>query len=180
MGGLKRIIAAVRGVDEFQKALTSNVETIFFLNPDIKILASKADAAHINNKRIFIHMDLVTGLGKDKSGIEFAKSCGIDGIISTRTNIIKFARECGLKTVQRFFVVDSHSIDTSIEAIKAAKPDMIEIMPGIATKAIEKFKAKIDIPLIAGGLIETKAEAALAIKSGAAVISTGCVDLWNI
>jgi hypothetical protein len=43
---------------------------------------------------------------------------GVDGIISTRTNIIKFARQEGLTTVQRFFIVDSHSVDTTVELVQ--------------------------------------------------------------
>lgn len=56
---------------------------------------------------------------------------------------------------------------------------MIEIMPGSVTKVISRLKEILDIPIIAGGLIETEEEAIEVIKSGAAAVSTGKITLWN-
>ena len=40
----------------------------------------------------------------------------------------------GLFTIQRFFIVDSHSVDTAVESIRIGKPDVVEIMPGVIGK----------------------------------------------
>jgi glycerol uptake operon antiterminator len=103
----------------------------------------------------------------------------VDGIISTRTNIIKMAKEEGVFSIQRFFILDSHSIDTTLESLKSSKADMIEIMPGIIPKIIKRLKESVDIPIIAGGLIETKEEIKEILKSGAFAISTGKEELWK-
>lgn len=179
MSGKSRIIAAVRDYNEFSEALSSDAHIIFFLYADITELEYAAQKSHEIGKRIFIHIDLTTGLGKDKSGIRFAKNAGIDGIISTKASLIKAARECGLLAIQRFFIVDSKSVSTTVETLKSAKPDMIEIMPGIAPKIIQKLKKLTDTPIIAGGLIDNADEAVSAIKSGAFAISTGQKELWN-
>lgn len=172
------IIAAVRTEEEFESALKAEVSIIFDLSPDILNIIHKVKAAHEKNKKLFIHIDLATGIGKDKSGIAFVKKAGVDGIISTRVNIIKCARELKMHTVQRFFIVDSHSVETTVESVKASKTDMVEIMPGIALKAIGRLKNIIDAPIIAGGLIEEKEEVENAIAAGAAAVSTGKNDLW--
>lgn len=172
------IIAAVRSDEEFEKAVVSDCRMIFDLSPDIFSLKQKASAAHAGKKKIFIHIDLASGIGKDKNGIIFAQKSGIDGIISTRVNLIKLAREAGLYTVQRFFIVDSHSIDTTVEAVRVSKPHMIEIMPGIIPKAIAKIKSKLDTTLIAGGIIDNKAEVDKILASGASAVSTGSEKLW--
>ncbi len=174
-----KIIAAVRDDAEFDRALLSEAEIIFFLYADILELKYAAQRAHERGKRIFIHIDLTTGIGKDKSGIEFVHLSGVDGIISTKASLIKSAKECGLETVQRFFIVDSRAIDTTVETLKSSKADMIEVMPGVASKIIEKLKARVSVPIIAGGLIETKEEVETAIRSGAAAISTGRLELWD-
>lgn len=174
------VIAAVRNDDEFQNALSSNTELIFDLAPNITALARKAEAAHAAHKKLYIHLDLAEGIGKDRYGIEYARSKGVDGIISTRVNIIRAAREAGLLTVQRFFIVDSHSLETTVDAIKSSKPDMIEVMPGIVPKVIKNLKNKLTMPIIAGGLIDDISEVELAVKSGAAAVSTGKTQLWNI
>ncbi len=176
---MKHIIAAVRKDEEFKNALSTSVDLIFDLNPDLITVKQKIDEAHSNGKKLYIHLDLANGIGKDKSGILYAKNSGVDGIISTRVNIIKTARELGLFTVQRFFIVDPLSVDTTIEAAKASKTDMIEVMPGIATKSIQKLSGVLSVPIIAGGLIENETEVVSAIKSGAAAVSTGNELLWN-
>ena len=172
-------IAAVKTAAEFEEALRTDINIIFMLAPNILTLHKDIKKGHDADKKIFIHIDLAEGIGKDKAGIEFVKKMGIDGIISTRTNVIKIAHELGIFTVQRFFTVDSHSIDTTLEALKASRADMIEIMPGIAVKAIAMLKKKTDTPIIAGGLIDSEAEALNAVEHGAFAISTSNKELWK-
>ena len=85
------VIAAVRD-RLFDKALASPVEVIFLLGGDIATIAERIKAAKTAGKYIFIHIDLCDGIGKDRSGVRFLASCGADGIISTKSSIIKFAR----------------------------------------------------------------------------------------
>ncbi len=174
-----KVIAAIRTKDELMIASLSEVKIIFDLNPNILTIEENLNIAHKANKKYFIHIDLAEGIGKDKSGIEYVKKLKVDGIISTRTSIIKAARELGIFTVQRFFIVDSHSIETTVESIKTSKPQMIEIMPGSVLKVISRLKESLDIPIIAGGLIETEEEAMGIIQSGASAVSTGKTVLWN-
>ena len=173
------VIAAVRRSEDFEKAVSSENRIIFDLSPDISDIGEKVKKAHEADKKLFIHLDLASGIGKDKSGILFVKSLGVDGIISTRTNIIKSAREAGLFTVQRFFAVDSQSVDTVSETQKSSKADMIEIMPGIVSKVISGLKNLINVPIIAGGLIETADEVRDAVRAGATAVSTGKIELWK-
>ncbi len=173
------VIAAVRTEEGLAMALKSPVSHIFLLSSDVLSLKDKIKEAHSFGKKIFIHVDFTEGLGKDKVGLKVLHNFSADGIISTRTNIIKMAKDLGLLTVQRFFLVDSHSYDTAIESIKSAHPDMIEVMPGLVSREIKKFTASLKIPVIAGGLIETKEEIYEALSSGASAISTGKADLWK-
>ena len=175
----KQIIAATRSDEEFSLDTESGAEIIFDLCADILSLTKKIKIAHDNGKQLYIHIDLAEGVGRDKSGITLLKKMGVDGIISTKVNLIKLARETGLSTVQRFFIVDSKSIHTTIEAVKASRPDMIEIMPATVSKVITRLAGELDIPIIAGGLIETQTEVAAALISGASAVSTGKRELWN-
>lgn len=174
-----QIIAATRSDEEFSLALQSETEIIFDLCADILSLTKKIKVAHDGGKKLYIHVDLAEGVGRDKSGITLLKKMGIDGIISTKVNLIKLARETGLSTVQRFFIVDSKSVHTTVEAVKSSRPDMIEIMPATVGKVITRLAGELDIPIIAGGLIETHNEVAAALLSGASAVSTGARSLWN-
>ena len=175
----EKIIAAVRSNEELNTAIKSDVGMIFMLAPNIDDISAQARLVHGAGKKFFIHIDLAEGIGKDEYGIRFAKKLGVDGIISTRTNVIKMASRVGVSTVQRFFIVDSHSVDTSIEAAKQSKADMIEIMPGTVAKVIKRMKEKLEMPIVAGGLVETYAEIDEAISCGAAAVSTGKKEFWK-
>lgn len=174
-----KIIAAARSEAEVRAAAESGVEMIFMLAPNILELSAQVEVAHKAGKKFFIHLDLAEGIGKDEFGIEYAKEQGVDGIISTRTNVIKLAKKAGLFTVQRFFILDSQSVDTTIETAKASKADMIEIMPGVVSKVIRKLKGEVLVPIVAGGLIETADEINDAISAGAAAISSGKKEFWR-
>lgn len=173
------VIAAARSDSELLIASKSKVDIIFMLSPNISDIKKQTELVHSRGKKIFIHLDLAEGIGKDEYGIRFAKEQGVDGIISTRTNIIKMAKKEGLFTVQRFFLVDSQSVATTIESAKASKADMIEIMPGTISKIINRLKEELKTPIVAGGLIETKEEIKEAISCGATAISTGKQEFWE-
>ena len=175
----KRIIAAVRSDEELVEAAKSDVWMIFMLAPNIEDIKTQADLVHKAGKKFLIHIDLAEGIGKDEYGIRFVKKLGVDGIISTRTNIIKMASKVGIGTVQRFFIVDSHSVDTSIEAAKQSKADMIEKMPGTVAKVIKRKKTELDMPIVAGGLIENMDEIREALSCGAAAVSIGKKEFWG-
>lgn len=164
---------------EFEQVLTAPPEILFDLKASLPTVQHRINAAHNAGKHIFVHIDLADGIGKDKTAIEYLASCGVDGIISTRGQMIRFAKEAGLLTVQRFFALDTQGLDSIHELLEVSAPDLIEIMPGVIGKVIERF-AGGSIPVIAGGLIETKAEVTEALTNGAAAVSTGMPDLWYV
>ena len=170
------VIAAIHD-DKWDKAIESPVEIIIHLNLSIFSVKRYAEEAHKNGKLLLAHIDLLEGIAKDKQGIEFLKACGVDGIVSTKAMIIRHAKACGLITVQRMFLLDSKGIDSMDEVLSSTSPAFVEIMPGVVTKEISRF-SKGRIPVIAGGLIETKQEVTAALSSGAVAVSTGKEELW--
>ncbi len=172
------IIAAIHD-NQWEDVLNSPVEVLFYLRANILSIKDKIKEAHEKGKLIFVHVDLCDGVGKDRAGIEFLANCGVDGIVTTRAQHIRQAKDLGLLTVQRFFALDSQGLASIDDMINTARPDLIEIMPGVITKVIERF-SKCNIPVIAGGLIETIFVVTGAISSGAIAVSTGCCDLWYL
>ena len=172
------IIAAGRD-DMWQAALASPAEVLFMLGANLLSVADRIAEAHEKGKYVLVHIDLAEGIGKDKTGIEYLRSVGADGIISTRAGIIRSAREAGLLTVQRFFALDSQGIGGIGDMLESSRADMLEIMPGVIGKVIAKF-AGGRVPVIAGGLIEDKAEVPEALANGAVAVSTGSSSLWSL
>lgn len=172
------IIPAVHG-EKFDRALNSPCEVIFSLGENILTVGEHIKAAHANGKKMLIHIDLAEGIGKDEAGVRYLASLGCDGIISTRAQIIKYAKKEGLYTVQRFFTLDSQGLESISDMLKNASPSMIEIMPGVISKTISRYSGD-GIPVIAGGLIETKEEVTTALGAGAIAVSTGMEKLWYL
>ena len=174
------IIAAVRTYDDFKLALDGEIQTIFLLSSNIMDVDKYAEEAHRVDKKLFVHVDFTDGLSKDSAGLSYIATKGIDGIISTKSSVIKCAAESGIPCIQRFFMIDSRSVGTALEAMRSSRPDMIEIMPAVAYKTITKIKNNTSIPIIAGGLVEKKEEIYAAISAGASGVSTGARELWEM
>ena len=150
------VIAAVRTEAEFHAAVRSAVGAVFMLKADLMTLP---------------------GLMR---GVEFVAKSGADGIISTKNHMIVMAKEAGLGTVQRFFIIDSGSVVSALDSVRQSKPEYAELMPGVIPKAIKSFVEKAGIPIIAGGLIESEQDVRTALGAGAEGVSTGCRALWNL
>ena len=174
----KPVIAAVQN-DKWQNALNSPVQVLFYLSADLMTVEERVKQAHEAGKFILIHIDLAEGIGKDRMGIRYLARCGVDGIISTRAQLIRMAKEQGLLTVQRFFALDSKGMDSVDEMLRSTEPHMMELMPGIICKTVQRF-SQGHIPVIAGGLVQTKQEVMDALNSGAAAVSTGQKELWYL
>ena len=57
---------------------------------------------------------------------------------------------------------------------------MIEIMPAVMPGVIRRFKQEISLPVIAGGLIDSKEDIIDILKAGALGVSTGKKELWGV
>lgn len=172
------VIAAIND-KLFEKALQSPAKVIFIFSANVLTIKERIEKAHSVNKFLFVHIDLAEGIGKDKSGIEFLAKCGVDGIISTKSALIRAAKDCGLITIQRFFAYDSKGVNNISEVLNNSAPDLVEILPGVIAKIIKRFSTA-KVPLIVGGLVDDKKEVLDALDLGAVAISTGKEDLWYI
>lgn len=172
------VIAAI-GDDKWEEALKAPVQVLFYLSADLLTVAQRVRQAHEAGRQMLVHLDLAEGIGRDRTGIQYLAQLGVDGVISTRAQMIQFAKEQGLCTVQRFFLLDSKGIDSIGDMLRHTRPDFMELMPGVISKSIRRFGGG-STPVIAGGLVETKAEVMEALGCGATAVSTGRKELWYL
>lgn len=170
------VVAAI-GDSKWEQALESPAQVIFYQSANLLTVKDRVVQAHDAGKFIIIHMDLAEGIGRDRSGLRYLAEHGVDGIISTKTQLIRQAKDLGLMTVQRFFALDSKGLESIEEMLRNSEPDLIEIVPGVIPKVLTRF-AKGNTPVIAGGLFETKAELTTALGCGIIAVSTGRTELW--
>ena len=173
------IIAAVNNHEKLDMAIASPCKMIFLLTGNIINIKDIVEKCKKNEKCILIHLDLIEGLSKDEYALKYiSEYIKPDGIITTRGNLIKTAKENNIFAIQRLFILDSMSLDTGIKSIHSTRPEAIEILPGIMPKAIRRIHAETQIPLIAGGLIIDKEDAIASLNAGAIGISTSNKAAW--
>ena len=177
------VVAAIKDDTGLEMCLKSDVDAVFILYGDICTIADIVAKVKEAGKTAMVHMDLITGLSPKDISTDFIRKYTLaDGIITTKGNLISHAKEIGLATVLRYFVLDSMAlinIERQSHQNREAQPDMIEILPGIIVpKMIRKICTMSRVPVICGGLIQEKEDVMHALASGAAAISTTCPDVW--
>ncbi|WP_135550767.1 glycerol-3-phosphate responsive antiterminator [Paenibacillus cymbidii] len=181
--GNKPIIAAIRQASDVPQALGSPVDNLFFMGGSVKQLIDAVKRTKDAGKGAFVHVDLIRGLSStDKETVEFIADCaGADGIVTPKSHLIKEAKRVGLYGILHLFALDSTAMENGLKLAQASVPDGIELMPGIIPKVIEQFANELThIPIIASGLIQTKAEAAQALAAGATSLSVSSPALWSL
>lgn len=174
------IIAAVRDDDGLERCLSEDVQTVFVLYGDICGIADIVNRIKAAGKIAIVHADLINGLSGKEISVDFLrKNTQADGIISTRVNMIQRAKELGLITIFRVFVIDSMALD-SLLSIKNLRPDAIDILPGLMPGIIRKVRSLTGLPVLTGGLICEKQEVLQALDAGALAISSTSPAVWQM
>jgi glycerol uptake operon antiterminator len=181
MGALRAnpVVPAVRGPDSaLEAALAGNHPAIFVLGGDIfKVLGRIGSQGR--RPRVYVNVDLVGGIAADASGLRFL-SGRVEGIISTHRHVVELAKTSGLKTIQRLFAIDSGAVERGLKLIRRAEPDFVEILPALAYCEIaERYSAVLDLPVLAGGLLETRNDISTILEAGAVGVSTSHQGLWK-
>lgn len=174
------IIAAVRDEEGLVQCLQEDVQTVFVLYGDICSIGGIVSRIKAAGKIAIVHADLITGLSGREVAVDFLhETTQVDGIISTRVNMLQRAKELGMMTIFRVFVIDSMALD-SLLSMKNLRPDAIDILPGLMPSIIRKVRTSTGIPVLTGGLITEKQEVLQALDAGAMAISSTDPRVWQM
>lgn len=176
------VIAAVKDSQGLKESLTlDEIQVVFLLFGDICSIAGLVAQVKAAGKIAIVHADLVSGLSGGKEiAVDFIKNATqADGIISTRPNFIRRAKELHLYTILRVFIIDSMAL-AGVENLEKVRPDFLEILPGVMPKTIRKVCQMVHTPVLAGGLITDKEDVLSALNAGAMAISTTNPQVWNL
>ena len=175
------VIAAVRDDSDMSAAIASPVHVVFLLHTDIFSIQNDCKRFHSAGKEVLVHFDMLEGIGHDAKAIQYLSDviCP-SGILTTKNQHVKQAKENGLFVIQRFFLIDRQSYDMALRTIHTTQPDMVELMPALMPDIIAKFCHEVTIPVIAGGLIRNKDDIVAALHAGAIGVSTGNSSLWHL
>ena len=174
------VVPALKDESRLQDCLRCPCGVVFVLCGDILNIGDIILRLHEGGKKAVIHADLITGLAPREIAADYLARCGADGIISTRPAITRRGRELGLLSVLRLFALDSKAVSKARSEVDAGDPDMIEILPGPIPRVIARVSRELNVPVIAGGLLEEKSDILAVLGAGALCVSTTDSRLWDM
>ena len=173
------VIAAVKNDEGLDRALSSGCTVVFLLYGTILNIGELVRRVKEAGKLAFIHIDLIEGMSsRDISAEYIASRTEADGVISTHPNLIRRARELGLLTIQRFFMLDSLSFANVLRL--SSNADVVDVLPGAIPSVISHLVREVRQPLIASGLLLDKSDVVAALSAGAVAVSTTSERLWSV
>lgn len=176
----QRVLPAVRRMKDLEYLLGTSYTWLVLLESHISQLNSISQLARQHRKQLLVHVDLIQGLKNDDYAIEFlCQTVKPAGIISTRSSAVATAKKHKTAAIQRHFMLDSLALDMSYKLSDKTRPDYIELMPGVMPQIIAEMSQRLDIPILAGGLIRTIEETELALRAGAVAVTTSRRELWD-
>jgi glycerol uptake operon antiterminator len=172
------VILAVKSMEGLEKSITGGGRLMFVLFGDILSIPGIVSKIKDAGKTVLVHIDLIDGLTSRDIVVDFiAENTRADGILSTKTNLLKRAKSRGLLAVQRFFVLDSMSLLNIEKQFPLDYADAVEILPGLIPKVIRRIVKTIDKPVIAGGLVSDLEDVRHALEAGAVSVSSSNMEL---
>ena len=161
------VIAAVKDMDGVKKCCErEEIKIVFILFGDVCSICRIVEELKAHGKVVAVDF--------------IKKNTRADGIISTKPALIKRARELDLYTTLRVFVLDSMAFENIEKQMGLARPDSIEILPGLMPKVIRRVARLVKVPVIAGGLISEKEDVMAALSAGAISVSSTNQSVWSV
>lgn len=167
--------------EEWLNAIKDSESTlVYILYGDVCNIGDIVAKVHEMGKLAIVHIDLIEGLATKPICVEFIKkNVKADGIISTKPVMIQRARDIGLFSIQRFFMMDGITYSNISRYVKQSDPDVVELMPAGLVKVIPYLVEIISRPVVATGLIQDKGDIIGALNAGAVAVATTNRDLWD-
>lgn len=171
------IVAAAKSEAELDRCIQSRSQVIFLLFGDICTVPAMVRRIKEAGKIAIVHLDLIDGLAPKDVSVDFIKNTTeADGIITTKSALIRYANQKGLLTIQRYFLLDSRVLDNLSRT--GCPADFLEVLPGVMPKIIRYVVETTGKPVIAGGMIRDKEDVQGALEAGAVAVSSTNENAW--
>lgn len=174
------VVPAIRDRSKLHRALAAQPSVIIVFSTSIQDIAITAEQANKAGAILIVHADMMEGISSDTAGLQFLAENGVAGIATTRTQTMTQARHAGLIVTFRAFLIDSAALVTVARIVEQNHPDIVEALPApILSHLPPAYVKLLNVPILAGGLINTKEDIAAALASGATAVSTSNESLWS-
>lgn len=177
-----RIIPSVRTEEYIARAASSSSAVVYLMCGTLSNIDYLMHVLRNADKQIMVNLDLFSGLARDSHAVTYLAQAGVAGIISTHIDVLNAARSNGLFAIQRTFMLDSGSVESSMRSLRHFVPDALELLPApVAPRMLRHLQGSHHgIATIAGGLVTSLKEADELVTAGIDAVSVGTPDLWQV
>jgi len=175
-----QLIAAIKSPKQLDMFLETELQVAFLQTGNISVMKRYVDLLKEQQRFVFLHVEKIPGISYDREGLQFlARFVKPHGIVTTKSSLVHLAKQEGLTTIQRLFLIDTEAMENGVESLRHIEPDALEIMPGLLTEIIAMITKRVNVPIITGGLIQHEQQVKAALQNGAISVSTGNSILWE-
>ncbi len=175
------VIASIKDEDGLREVLRVNCPVVFVLFGSVMTIPGIVATLKGAGRTVFVDVDLVDGFSNKPVVVDFLKKhTRADGVLSSKSIMVKAAKTAGFLAIHRLFLVDSFSYHNLPKQVSLSGADAIEVMPGCMPRVISWLRNDTDLPLIAGGLVCDKQDVMSALGAGAIAIASSNRDVWRM
>lgn len=173
------VIAAIKDEEGLQKVMQCDSTIVLVLYGDILNIVDIVAALKKAGKTVFVHVDLISGFGPKEIIVDYMKKyTEADGIMSTKSQLVRRAHDLGMCGILRIFMIDSLALSGVSKQQQASNADIIDVLPGVLPKVIASVVQISKVPVIASGLIRDKEDVMDGLRAGAIAVSTTNTGVW--
>jgi len=171
------IIPAVNNTEQLQVFFQSEYEMCVLMNFSVSELGSVFESIRQRGRKVLVHCDLIHGLSGDDYAAKFLAGFSPSGIISTKPAVVSACKKLGITAIQRVFLIDGSALSKSAASVQKTRPDYVELLPALCASLLPMLKSEFNVPLIAGGLIQSKEMAEKILASGVCAVTVSMSTL---
>ena len=178
---LHPVIASINDDDGLRDVLRVNCPVVFVLFGTVMTIPAIVETLKSAGRAVFVDVDLVDGFSNKPVVVDFLKKyTRADGVLSSKSIMVKAAKSAGFLAIHRLFLVDSFSYNNVPKQVSLSGADAVEVMPGCMPRVISWIRDDTDLPLIAGGLVCDKQDVVSALGAGAIAVASSNRDVWRM
>ncbi|HWC24661.1 MAG TPA: glycerol-3-phosphate responsive antiterminator [Flexivirga sp.] len=172
------VIATLFGTHDLDTFLQAPTAFCFVANLPLVEVAPVVQQLQEAGSFPILNVDTVKGLSANPDGLNYLRSVGVMGIVSTHAAIVAKAANSGLLTLQKVFATDRSNLPRIRASIAQSRPHLVQLMPWPVVPRLRGEFLDAMPNFIVSGFVHDRADVDDALELGAVAVSTSQQDLW--
>lgn len=173
------VIGTLFGEDDMKQFCARPTRFSFVANLPLARVGAVFERLSAATTLPMLNVDSVQGLTANADGLEYLKSIGVPGIVSTHTQAVSRAADLGLLAVQKVFVTDRSNLRRAAATVKSSHAHFVQLMPWpVVPHLSPEFLRELG-PFIVAGFVSTEDDIRSALSLGALAVSSSQKELWD-